>query len=291
MNAPIIANQFEFRSIDQLIPNVRNPRSHSAKQVSQIAASIRVNGYTNPVLIDSSDGIIAGHARVLGAREAGLDQVSVIVLGHLTEIQKRAYVIADNKLALNAEWDLELLRQEVAATEAELRELDVFTDQEYEELLAELDQQTGAGDEDDAPELPETPVTIAGDLWILGAHRLLCGDSTVMENIARVQAGAPADLVFMDPPYNVAYDQSRKQLPNQRSRPIANDDLGKDFEKFLYDACVNVVAVAKGAIYICMSSSELHTLHKAFTEAGGHWSTFCIWSKNTFTLGRSDYQR
>jgi DNA modification methylase len=292
VNSPIIiADQFELRSIDELIPDVRNPRRHSTNQLSQLTASILVNGFTNPVLIDSAGVIIAGHARVLAAREAGLDRVSVIVLGHLTEIEKRAYVIADNKLALNAEWDLELLRQEVAAAEAELRKLNVFTDQEYEELLAELDQETGAADEDDAPDVPATPVTIAGDVWILGTHRILCGDSTVMENIERVLAGVPADLVFMDPPYNVAYHQSSKQLRNGHPRPIANDNLGKDFEKFLYDACVNVLAVAKGAIYICMSSSELHTLHKAFTEAGGHWSTFCIWSKNTFTLGRSDYQR
>lgn len=288
MNSPIIADQFELRSIDQLIPNLRNPRRHSANQVSQITASIHANGYTNPVLIDSAGVIIAGHARVLAAREAGLDQVSVIVLGHLTEIQKRAYVIADNKLALNAEWDLELLRQEVAATEAELRKLNVFSDQEYEELLAELNRETGAVDEDDAPDVPVTPVTIAGDLWILGSHRILCGDSLIMENIEKVLAGVPVALVFTDCPYNVAYHQRQR---HGRPRPIANDNLGKDFEKFLYTACVNILAVAKGAIYICMSSSELHTLYKAFTDAGGHWSTFCIWSKNTFTLGRSDYQR
>ena len=292
MNTPIIiADQFECRSIDELIPNVRNPRRHSPKQVSQIAASIMEYGFTNPVLIDGAGVIIAGDARVRAASEAGLDRVPVIVLGHLTDIQKRAYVVADNKLALNAEWDLELLRQEVAAAEAELRKLDVFSDQEFEELLAELEQQTGAADEDDAPDVRETAVTIAGDLWILGDQRLLCGDSTVMEDIERVLAGDPAALVFMDPPYNVAYHQSSKQQRQGGPRTITNDNLGKDFEKFLYDACVNVLAVAKGAIYICMSSSELHTLYKAFTEAGGHWSTFCIWSKNTFTLGRSDYQR
>jgi DNA modification methylase len=214
----------------------------------------------------------------------------VIVLSHLTEIQKRAYVIADNKLALNSEWDLELLRQEVAATEAELRKLDVFSDQEYEELLAQLDRETSAADEDDAPDLPVTPVTMDGELWNLGSNCILCGDSTVTGNIERVLAGVPAALVLTDPPYNVAYDQSSKRQRHGH-RPITNDNLGKDFEKFLFDTCVNILAVAKGAIYICMSSSELHTLYKAFAEAGGHWSTFCMWSKNTFTLGRSDYQR
>jgi DNA modification methylase len=288
---PFIADQFEYRSADDLIPDARNPRIHSDKQVSQIVASIVEYGFTTPVLIDSAGVIIAGHARVLASRKLGLERVPVIVLGHLTEIQKRAYLIADNKLALNAEWDLELLRQEVAATEAELRKLDVFSDQEYEELLAELDQETGAADEDDVPDVPETPVTVAGDLWILGNHRLLCGDSLVMENLEKVLEGSSADMVFMDLPYNVAYRQSSKQQRRRLSRPIANDNLGEDFGKFLYDACVNVITKTRGAIYICMSSSELHTLHKAFTDAGGHWSTFLIWSKNTFTLGRSDYQR
>jgi hypothetical protein len=215
----------------------------------------------------------------------------VIVLEHLTEIQKRAYVIADNKLVLNTEWDLELPRQEVAAAEAELRKLDVFSDQEYEELLAELDREKGAVDEDDAPEAPVTPVSVAGDLWILGNHRLLCGDSLVLEKLEKVLEGGSADMVFMDLPYNVAYLPSSKSKRRRPPRPIANDNLGKDFGKFLYDACVNVIAKTAGAIYICMSSSELHTLHQAFTDAGGHWSTFLIWSKNTFTLGRSDYQR
>jgi DNA modification methylase len=288
MNSPIIAEQLKHMSVDELIPDVRNPRTHPDKQVAQIAASIVEYGFTNPVLIDTAGGIIAGHARVLAARRLHLERVPVIVLGHLTEIQKRAYVIADNKLALNAEWNLELLRQEVAATEAELRKLDVFSEKEFEELMAELDRETGATDEDDAPDVPSTPVTVQGDLWILGNHRLLCGDSLVMENLEKVLKSGSAAMVFMDLPYNVAYRQSSK---TQRDRPIANDNLGTDFGKFLYDACVIVIAKTKGAIYICMSSSELNTLHKAFTDAGGHWSTFLIWSKNAFTLGRSDYQR
>jgi DNA modification methylase len=289
MKPPIIADQFEYRSVDQLIPDVRNPRKHPDKQISQLMASISEYGFTNPVLIDPNNGIIAGHARAMAAGKLSMERVPVIVLGHLTEIQKRAYVIADNKLAMNAEWDPELLRQEVAATEAELRKLEVFSDQEYEELLADLERESGATDEDDAPELPPTPVTISGDLWILGDHRVLCGDSLVMGNLEKALSGGQADLVFSDLPYNVALCQWSK--PPRLRRPITNDNLGKDFGRFLDNACVNILAVSKGAIYICMSSSELHTLHKAFTDAGGHWSTFLIWSKNTFTLGRSDYQR
>jgi DNA modification methylase len=288
MNSLVIVDHLEHRLVDELIPDPRNPRTHPDRQLSQIVASIVEYGFTNPVLIDSANMIVAGHARVLAARKLHLERVPVIVLGHLTEIQKRAYVIADNILALNGEWDLELLQKEMAAAEDELRKLDVFSDQEYEELLAELDRETGAADEDDAPDVPQTPVTVAGDLWMLGNHRLLSGDSCIMGNLEKVLGGGQADLVFTDPPYNCAYlGQQRRG----RRRPIINDNLGKDFEKFLYDACVNIVAVAKGAIYICMSSAELHTLHRAFTDAGGHWSTFLIWSKNTFTLGRSDYQR
>jgi DNA modification methylase len=288
---PLIADQFEQRPVDELIADVRNPRTHPDKQRSQMISSISEYGFNNPVLIDSAGVIIAGHLRVWAARKLGMERVPVLVLDHLTEVQKRAYAIADNQLALNAEWDLELLRSEVAAIEDELEKLDLFSDQECEELLAELDRETGATDEDDAPEVPETPVTVLGDLWILGNHRLLCGDSTLMANLETVLSSGTADLVFMDPPYNVAYRQASK--PRRRGGPslIVNDDLGREFEKFLFDACVNVLAVTKGAMYICMSSSELHTLHKAFTAAGGHWSTFLIWSKNTFTLGRSDYQR
>jgi ParB-like chromosome segregation protein Spo0J len=141
MNIPFIAEAIESRRVDELIPDIRNPRTHSKKQMSQLTACIAENGFTSPVLIDSSGVIIAGNARLGAARMLGMERVPVIVLGPLTELQKRAYVIADNKVALNAEWDLHLLRQEVAAAEAELRKLDVFSEQEYEELLAEFDQE------------------------------------------------------------------------------------------------------------------------------------------------------
>jgi DNA modification methylase len=286
MNSPIIVDHLEHESPDELTLDVRNPRTHSAKQVSQIVASIVEYGFTNPILIDSEGVIIAGHARVLAARKLHLERVPVIVLDHLSEIQKRAYVMADNILALNGEWDVELLRKEVAAAEDELRKLDIFSDQEYDDLLAELDRETGTTDEDEVPVFPQTPVTLVGDLWLLGNHRMLCGDCTVMGTVERVLAGAQADCVFTDPPYNVSFLSKQGQ-----PRPIVNDALGKDFRKFLYQVCVNILSVAKGAIYICMSSSEVATLQTAFIDAGGHWSTFLIWSKNTFTLGRSDYQR
>jgi DNA modification methylase len=293
MNFPVIAKHVELWPVDRLIPYARNARTHSEQQVAQIAGSIVEFGFTNPILVDRHDCIIAGHARVLAARKLRLEQVPVIVLDHLTEIQKRAYIIADNKLALNAGWDEEMLRVELAALEQESFNLDLvgISNEEFKDLLAELERQTMNTGEDAVPDIPETPVTAPGDLWILGDHRLLCGDATVMESVKKVLSGGQADLVFTDPPYNVAYGQSRKQARRGSPRPIANDNLGRDFEKFLYDACFNLLLVASGAVYICMSSSQLHTLQKAFTDAGGHWSTFVIWAKNTFTLGRSDYQR
>ena len=148
-----------------------------------------------------------------------------------------------------------------------------------------------AEDADEAPEPPADPVSRPGDLWICGEHRVLCGDATVLAMSRQSLGGELADMCFTDPPYNVNYANSAKDKRKGKSRPILNDALGEEFGTLLYDACVNILTVTKGAVYICMSSSELDTLQKAFRSAGGHWSTFVIWAKNTFTLGRSDYQR
>jgi DNA modification methylase len=280
--------------VERLIPYARNARTHSDEQVAQVAASIAEFGFVNPILVGPDGVIIAGHARLLAARKLRMTEVPVLVLGHLTETQRRALVLADNRLALNAGWDEEMLKVELESLREDGFDLDVvgFTDEEIEDLLRDPEQVVeGNTDEDDAPELPETAVTVVGDLWVLGEHRVLCGDSTQMETIEKVLAGGLADMVFTDPPYNVNYGATMKDKLRGKKRKIANDNLGDGFEKFLRDACVNMLAVTKGAVYICMSSSELHTLHRAFTEAGGHWSTFVIWAKNTFTMGRSDYQR
>jgi DNA modification methylase len=288
-----MADRIEIWPADKLVPYDKNPRTHSPEQVSQIAASIAEFGFLNPILVDTTAGIIAGHGRLQAAKQLGLTQVPVVVLDHLMEAQKRAYVIADNKLALNAGWDDDLLRSEMATLAAENFDLPVigFSDDELAALLADPNVAEGNTDEDAVPEAPETPVSKPGDLWRLGNHLLLCGDSTVLANVERVLDGALADMVFTDPPYNVDYGNSAKDKQRGTNRTIMNDNLGDSFEKFLYDASVNMLTVCKGALYICMSSSELHTLQKAFIEAGGKWSTFVIWAKNTFTLGRADYQR
>ena len=275
--------------IDKLIPYARNARTHSAEQVAQVAASMREFGFTSPILIDGDSGVIAGHARLLAARKLGLTEVPVIVLDHLTAAQKRAYVLVDNQLALNAGWDEEMLAAELMALTEDKFDLSLlgFDDEEMERLRNGLDSPLDA-DENAAPEVEQVAVSRPGDLWLLGTHRVLCGDALSRADIDRVLDGQSAHMVFTDPPYNVDYAPEDR---DGNARRIANDNLGGDFPDFLRQVCTHLVACSKGAIYIAMSSSELHTLKQAFCAAGGHWSTFLIWAKDRFTLGRSDYQR
>ena len=285
--------QIENRPIEALIPYARNSRTHSDAQVAQIAASIREFGWTNPVLVDGSNGIIAGHGRVLAARKLGFDQVPVIELAHLTESQKRAYVLADNKLAENAGWDDELLRIELEALQAAGFDLSLtgFADDELAALMADLAGNEGLTDDNAVPEVTDDPVSQPGDVWLLGEHRLLCGDATDPVALETLMGSDLADMAFTDPPYNVNYANTAKDKQRGTHRPILNDNLGEGFAGFLSAACANLLAYSKGAVYIAMSSSELDTLQLAFRGAGGKWSTFIIWAKNTFTLGRADYQR
>ncbi len=293
MNHLKIVSHIEMWPIDRLIPYARNARTHSDKQVSEIAGSIRENGFVNPVLVDRHGNIIAGHGRILGAQQVGLTEVPVIVLDHLTETQVRALRIADNKIAENAGWDEGILQAELAALlveEADLTALG-FAELELKHILEKLESEAGPINEDGAPEPPAEPITRLGDLWNMGEHRLLCGDSTLPQCLAEVLEGRSADLIYADFPYNVDYTGSPRTSATGPRRPILNDNLGDEFGAFLYRSCVAMLAVSGGAIYLSMGCSELHTLHRAFTDAGGHWSTFVIWVKNHFTLGRSDLQR
>jgi DNA modification methylase len=292
MNQLKLVDKIEIWAIDRLIAYVKNPRVHSKAQVAQIVASIRTYGMVNPILVDKLGNVIAGHGRILAGQEMGLTHLPVIVLDHLTEAEVRQLRIADNRIAENGRWDDSLLSAELAAVLEEKIDLTTlgFGELELKSLLAEFDQQTSQMDDDDVPEAPRNLVTVVGDEWILGEHRLHCGDSTVIQTVQQILAGAAADLIFADLPYNVRYLGSPRGS-KLGPRPILNDNLGEDFGAFLYKSCVVMLAVCGGAIYISMSSSELHTLYKAFTDAGGHWSTYIIWAKNTFTLGRSDLHR
>jgi len=284
----------EWRDPASLIPYIHNVKTHPPEQIAKIASSIATYGFDQPIVVDGQGIIIKGHARREASLVLGLKLVPVVVRTDLSPAEVKAARIADNKTA-ESPWNEESLKLELQQLEEQdfRLELTGFSDAELEELLREPEPAVeGHTDEDAVPEAPEAAITVPGDLWLLGEHRLLCGDSTQMESVEKVLAGGLADMVFCDPPYNVNYGATMKdRLRGKSHRPIANDNLGDDFGPFLRDACSNLLAVTKGAIYICMSSSQLHTLHQAFTEAGGHWSTFVIWAKNQFTMGRADYQR
>ncbi len=278
---------------EKLTPYIGNARTHTPEQIGQIAGSIAEFGFVNPILIGEDDVIIAGHGRLLAAQKLGLESVPVIRLDHLSKAQRQALVLADNKIAENAGWDEDLLRLELQALEEANFDLDVigFSETELDDLFAGLDDEDNTEGENEVPEIPTEPISKLGDVWICGNHRVLCGSATELTDVEKVMDGGLADMTFTDPPYNVNYANSAKDKMRGTNRPIKNDNLGEEFQAFLHDACSNMLKVSKGALYICMSSSELHTLHSAFTQAGGRWSTFVIWAKNHFTMGRADYQR
>lgn len=289
-----LADKIEKWPTDKLLPYARNARTHSEDQVAQIAASIAEFGFTNPILAGSDGIIVAGHGRLAAAQKLGLEIVPVVVLDHLTPTQRRALVIADNRIAENAGWDDAMLRIELEALMGEGFDLDItgFDADALAELIAgdEPDNE-GQTDEDAVPEVNETPISRPGDVWVMGKHRLLCGDATLAASYDALLQGAPVDMVFTDPPYNVNYANSAKDKMRGKDRAILNDNLGDGFYDFLLAALTQMVAHCRGGIYVAMSSSELDVLQAAFRAAGGKWSTFIIWAKNTFTLGRADYQR
>jgi len=286
--------QIEQRPIDVLIPYARNAKQHSDAQVAQIAASIREFGWGAPILVDGRNNVIAGHGRLLAARKLGLSEVPVVPLTHLTDTQRKALILADNKIGENATWDDELLALELAELQEAGFDLELtgFSAEEWDALInGEESSKEGLTDEDAVPEVTENPISKSGDIWILGEHKVLCGDATKAEDYKALLGDELVDMTFTDPPYNVNYANTAKDKMRGKNRPILNDNLGENFQGFLESACQNILNVTKGAVYIAMSSSELDTLQSAFRSAGGKWSTFVIWAKNTFTLGRADYQR
>jgi DNA modification methylase len=284
---PPCANPVEMWPIDRPKPNPDNARIHPDSQVLQIAKSVQTHELNRTILVDENDTIIAGHGLLLALRYLGYLEVPVQVLRHLSQAQKRTFLIADNQIGLNSVWDDQKLGLILQDLEKELGNLDVigFSPQELDRILADLAPEVLMMDPEDVPEIPKLAVTVPGDVWVLGRHRLFCGDGLLSNSLERVLQGEPADMAFSDPPYNVSY------LQKSGRRRIINDDLGPEFEQFLEIACAQLLSVTRGAVYLCMSSSELDTLQRAFIAAGGHWSTFIIWSKDRFTLGRSDYQR
>ena len=294
MSEPWLSTHIERWPTEKLVPYARNARTHSEEQVAQIAASIVEFGFTNPILAGSDGVIVAGHGRLAAAQKLGLDTVPVVVLDHLTPTQRRALIIADNRIAENAGWDDAMLRIELQSLQEDGFNLDItgFDADALAEIMAgEETTVDGQTDDDAVPDVPATPISRPGDVWEMGNHRLVCGDATDPKSYDLLMADAQANMVFTDPPYNVDYANSAKDKMRGKDRPILNDNLGDGFYDFLLAALTPMLERCAGATYIAMSSSELDTLQQAFRAAGGKWSTFIIWAKNTFTLGRADYQR
>jgi len=278
----------EIRQTSDLIPYANNSRTHSEEQITQVASSIKEFGFTNPILIDEQGGIIAGHGRVMAANKLKLDELPVIVLEGLTEAQKKAYVIADNQLALNSGWDLDALRLEVET----LQELDFDIDLlgfegDFLDGLLEEEPTDGLTDEDECPEPPETPVSVLGDIWQLGNHRLMCGDSTSIESLEKLCEGQLVDMWLTDPPYNVAYEGKTKDALTIQNDEMANDD----FRQFLTDCYTAADSVMKrGAVfYIWHADSEGYNFRGAAIDAGWQVRQCLIWKKSVIVMGRQDY--
>lgn len=276
-NSPAL--KITYLNPTELTPYDNNSRTHSDEQIEQVAASIKEFGFTNPVLIDDDNGVIAGHGRIMAAEKLGMDKVPTINLKGMTEEQRKAYVIADNQLALNAGWDFDILKSELL----DLRELDFdldllgFDDDVLDGLLEE-DPQEGLTDEDAVPDVPEEPVTKLGDIWVLGNHRLMCGDSTSIDAVEKLMDGQKADMVFTDPPYGVDYEG------------INNDDA-EGLSELLFGAFSNYYTVTKsgGAIYVFHSDRNAHIFRDEFNKHF-HFSSMIIWAKNSITLSQTDYQ-
>ena len=281
--------QMELVSISKLVPYVNNARTHSPEQIMKLRSSLREFGFINPVIIDKDFGIIAGHGRVMAAKEEGIDEVPCVFVDYLTEAQKKAYILADNRMAMDAGWDEELLRIEIEALQG--MDFDIglagFDDDEIADLFAGED--TSDVEEDDfdlSDALEQAAFVEKGDVWTVGRHRLMCGDATNADDVATLMDGKRANLVLTDPPYNVAFESSD-------GLSIKNDKMENEkFYEFLLAAFKNMAAHLEkgGAAYVFHADTEGLNFRKAFIDAGFHLSGCCIWVKNSLVLGRSDYQ-
>jgi len=279
--------QYKTVPTASLIPYVRNARTHSPAQVDKIAASIREFGFLSPIITDGQSGILAGHGRVMAAQKLGLDTLPTIDAAHLTEAQRRAYVLADNRTALDAGWDDDLLKIELQDLDAAGFDLSL-TGFDVDEIAAlTLDATEGLTDPDAVPDAPAVPVTVLGDVWLLGRHRLMCGDSTSIDHMEALTQGQLVDMWLTDPPYNVAYEGGTKE-----KLTIQNDSMSDDgFRQFLRDANSAADAVMKpGAVfYIWHADSEGYNFRGACHDVGWQVRQCLIWKKQTMVMGRQDY--
>jgi len=284
--------QLEQWPLSRLIAYARNPRKND-HAVKQMASVIQEFGFRIPIIAKSTGDVVDGHLRLKAAHHLGMETVPVLLADDLSPSQIKAFRLLANRSATWADWDDELLGLELADLQDAGFDLALtgFSEDEWDKLIAGEEGNEGLTDDDQVPEVAEIAISKSGDIWLLGEHKLLCGDATKAEDYKALLGDELVDMTATDPPYNVNYANTAKDKMRGKDRPILNDNMGADFAGFLQAACQNILDVTKGAVYIAMSSSELDTLQAAFRAAGGKWSTFIIWAKNTFTLGRADYQR
>ena len=278
--------EMQLVPIEKLVPYVNNARTHSPEQINKLRSSLREFGFINPVIIDRDYGVIAGHGRILAAKEEKISEVPCVFADHLTEAQKKAYIIADNRMAMDAGWDEELLRVEIEALQAEAFDLSLtgFDEKELADLFGD-DAEVQEDDFDVDAELEKPVITKQGDVWTLGRHRLVCGDSTKAETYDVLMQGQKANLVVTDPPYNVNYEGTAGK--------IKNDNMASEkFYEFLFDAFSNMANVMAddASIYVFHADTEGLNFRRAFSDAGFYLSGCCIWMKPSLVLGRSPYQ-
>ena len=274
-------------SIDKLIPYVNNARTHSPEQVNKLRASLREFGFINPVIIDKDYNIIAGHGRVLAARAEGIKDIPCVLVDYLTDAQKKAYILADNRMALDAGWDEEMLKVELEALEGEAFDLSLtgFDEKELSDLFKE-ESEVKDDDYDLTAALEKAAFVEKGDRWVVGRHVLYCGDATNSEDVDKLMEGKRANLILTDPPYGVSFCSSA-------GLKIQNDSLkNEDFYNFLLKAFNNMVAHAEpgASAYVFHADTEGLNFRTAFVDAGFHLAGCCIWKKDSLVLGRSDYQ-
>ena len=281
--------EMQLVDIAKLIPYINNARTHSPEQVTKLRASLREFGFVNPVIIDKDFNVIAGHGRLMAAKEEGIKEIPCVFVDYLTDAQKKAYILADNRMAMDAGWDEELLRVEIEALQGENFDVSLtgFSDDDLADLFAGDSKSDAKDDDFDLNEALEKAAFVEkGDIWLVGRHRLMCGDATKAEDVAALMDGKKANLLMTDPPYGVSFKSSN-------GLTIQNDSIkGDDFYQFLLSSFKNIVdnMESGGAAYVFHADTEGLNFRRAFQNAGFHLAGCCIWVKNSLVLGRSDYQ-
>ena len=281
--------KIEQRLISELIPYANNARTHNAEQITQIASSIKEFGFNNPILIDKDNGIIAGHGRLEAAKKLNLTEAPTIRLDHLTNAQRKAFMLADNRIAVNSDWDTELLSLELKDLDADFDLTMLGFDEKELASLLNPEQVEGLTDEDAVPDVPEEPTTKLGDIYQLGNHRLMCGDSTSIDAVEKLMDGIKSDLVFTDPPYNVSIGTIKHKKFKQRE--IMNDSMSRsEFRSFCTDFASSIKQFNDGIIYCWSGQGADGRVMFTVLDEFFHNSTTIIWKKDQFTLGRGKYQ-